>query len=146
MDEMLAQILQFLSPDRLPSLPGFLTLSGSIMALYNAQMTSWASMDDDDAPFLQWINRGARLLLSAVLFWLFIMSQTGDWGPYPPTVILIIALDLQLLFRSLTLIFAHRSKTRGASRINVTRHLADEPFFRNLHRPHRGHPSSAKHH
>lgn len=132
MNETLLAILQYLSPDQLPTLPGALTLAGSIMVLYNAQMTSWAGMDDGDALWLQWLNRGVRLILSGVLFLLFVLSQTGDWGPYPPTVILIIALDLQLLLRSITLMLTHQ-KTKGASQVNVSRRLEDEPFFRNLH-------------
>lgn len=128
------QIPEILEGINFLTLHGVLTFGGCLLVIANMQLTSWAELDAEDPRWVQWSNRGVKIILALALLWSFSVVNSHNWDPFRPGIMVLIAIDLQFAFRCITLVLAIRRRERLEGPKGGHR-LEDQKFFASLRKP-----------
>lgn len=98
-----------------------LSLAGALLAVYVMQVTRYEAEDRADPPALRNARTAGLAILSLSLLWSLTFSETRQWQPWPPALIMLASVDALLVIK----IIAIRARIRRLGRYR------DAPSVRN---------------
>lgn len=80
-----------------------LALLGFFLAVYVNQLTRYEAEDAFDPPALRTLSWCGYILCAWSLLWIISFAEARHWQPWPPVVLLIVAIDIIMLKRALAI-------------------------------------------
>ena len=116
---MLTQILE---GHDLTGLHTLAALFGVLVAIHLMQL-SWHSVEDQqDAPWVRWLHRFGLAFTAMTMLWSVNYAEVKHWQPWPADVFIIIAVDLALAIRALTLHLRGFEHSKAMAQFNPFTH------------------------
>lgn len=76
----------------LSSLHTSLTIVGAMLAVYVMTLTSYEHEDAKDPTWLRWARRSVLALMAWSFLWSLSYSETKNWQPWPPELLMIVSM------------------------------------------------------
>lgn len=80
-----------------------LSLLGFFIVVYVMQLTHWEAEDDVDPAYIRHLRRVSLALLAWSMLWSLSYQETKNWQPWPPEILMILALDMIMFIRALAI-------------------------------------------
>lgn len=98
------RIEQILEHCDLTFLLGVLAVIGFFLAVYVNQLTHYEAEDSSDPWWIKVVFRPLSYITLALSFlWVLSYGQAHDWQPWPPMLMMILAIDMILFIRALAI-------------------------------------------
>lgn len=113
----------------LSTLHSLLTLIGAGLAIYVMQLTSHEHEDAVDPAWIRWGRRFVLGCIALAFLWSLNYAQTKSWQPWPPEIMLVLAVIGQLAVRAAAIHL--RIRREGSNRERELLPVAKRNFNRN---------------
>ena len=80
-----------------------LAMAGFFLSVYVMQLTHWEAEDDVDPKPIRFIRRAVLALLAWAMLWSLSYSQDHGWQPWPAELLLMLAIDMILVIRAVSI-------------------------------------------
>src|ERR1700722_9398553 len=80
-----------------------LGMIGFFLAIYVNQLTRYEGEDTNDPWYVRNTRAAAYLLLAWSYLWVLSYADRHDWQPWPPVILMILAMDAILMIRALAI-------------------------------------------
>jgi hypothetical protein len=92
---------------------------GVLISVYLMQITESTPAVPGDSAWMRWLRRGSLAGVALSFLWCLSYGTSMNWEPWPPMVAIVIAIDFNLLMRTITTKLRERSIKRRESRLAV---------------------------
>lgn len=97
------RIEQILESWNLTYVLALLAMLGFFLAVYVNQLTHYEAEDSSDPMFIRIMRQAAYLLMAWSFLWVMSYSEARGWQPWPPVILMIVAIDMILIIRALAI-------------------------------------------
>jgi hypothetical protein len=80
-----------------------LAMLGFFLAVYVNQLTHYEAEDHNDPWFIRMMRNAAYMMLAWGFLWTLSYANAKGWQPWPPVILIIVAVDIILFNRALAI-------------------------------------------